>query len=509
MSLLTSFAAPSPSPELPSPQTPREVLIPRVLSIAGSDPSGGAGIQADLKSIAALGGYGMAAITALTAQNTLGVRAVHVPPAEFLREQLNAISEDIEIDAVKIGMLADSAVINVVVDWLHENRPAIVVLDPVMVASSGDRLLDPAAETALRELLPMADVLTPNLPELGVLLSQPEPADWAQALRMAQELAEAYRTRVLLKGGHLSEGPVKDALLGPGEQPIIIEAQRLQTRNTHGTGCSLASAIATCQVRTGDWALSLAEAKAWLHGAIARGAELRVGGGHGPVHHFHQWQPAPVTEDWWRRISPIRHRIVELPFLKQLAAGTLAEEEFSYYLAQDAMYLNGYSRALARASALAPDEQQQAFWARAAADCLEVETELHRSWLRDHPASLVEGPVTKKYVDHLLAASGSSYAVLVAAVLPCYWLYSWVGKELTSAKSGAVNHPYAAWLDTYADDEFALATEQVIKFVEAAAARVDAQEREAMWLAFQAASQYELEFFDAPRSALGQAGAAR
>ena len=136
---------------------------PRVLSIAGSDPSGGAGIQADLKSIAAHGGYGMAAITALTAQNTLGVSAVHVPPVEFLRQQLDAISSDIDIDAVKIGMLGDAAVIDEVRNWLEEVRPAVVVLDPVMVATSGDRLLRESAEASLRSLLPLADLITPNL----------------------------------------------------------------------------------------------------------------------------------------------------------------------------------------------------------------------------------------------------------------------------------------------------------------------------------------------------------
>ena len=147
---------------------------PRVLSIAGSDPSGGAGIQADLKSIAAHGGYGMAAITALTAQNTRGVSGVHVPPVEFLRQQLETVSSDVAIDAVKIGMLGDAAVINEVRTWLAKVRPAVVVLDPVMVATSGDRLLRESAEAALRDLLPMADLITPNLPELAMLLGEPE-----------------------------------------------------------------------------------------------------------------------------------------------------------------------------------------------------------------------------------------------------------------------------------------------------------------------------------------------
>ena len=150
--------------------------VPRVLAIAGSDPSGGAGIQADLKSIAASGGYGMAAITALTAQNTRGVSGVHVPPAPFLTAQLNAVSDDISIDAVKIGMLGDEQVITAVRSWLEKVRPGVVVLDPVMVATSGDRLLQESAEAALRALLPLAHLITPNLAELGMLLGEPEAA---------------------------------------------------------------------------------------------------------------------------------------------------------------------------------------------------------------------------------------------------------------------------------------------------------------------------------------------
>lgn len=483
--------------------------IPRVLSIAGSDPSGGAGIQADLKSIGALGGYGMAAISALTAQNTRGVRGVHVPPAEFLRSQLEAISDDIDIDAVKIGMLANAEVIVVVGDWLRAHRPDVVVLDPVMVASSGDRLLDAQAEAALRDLLPLADLITPNLPELGVLAGSPEPEDWDDALQMAQDLAETYGTRVLLKGGHVPGAVVKDALLVPGEPPVVLQAPRVQTSNTHGTGCSLASAIATCQVLTGNWALSLAEAKSWLHGAVRRGAELSVGAGgsvgngHGPVHHFHQWHPVPVCKSWWRDIEGVRNDILALPFIRDLATGVLAESDFAYYLAQDALYLNGYSRALARASALAPDEQQQVFWARAAANCLEVEAELHRHWLHGRAADSVPGAVTKRYVDHLLAASTTSYAVLISAVLPCYWLYAWVGAELAGRRSTGADHPYASWLDTYADAEFATVARQAIDYVDAAASRVDAAEREKMWQAFEAASLYEADFFDAPRTELG------
>src|SRR5664279_1397780 len=190
-------------------------MIVRALSSAGSDPSGGAGIQADLKSFAAHGAYGMAAIASLTAQNTRGVRAVFSPPSEFLAEQLDAISDDITVDAVKIGMLGNAGNIAVVARWLAANRPPSVVLDPVMVATSGDRLLDPAAEQAIRELLPLADVLTPNAAELAVLVGEPLATELDTAIAQGRRLAATTGARVLVKGGHLSRDTATDALVEP------------------------------------------------------------------------------------------------------------------------------------------------------------------------------------------------------------------------------------------------------------------------------------------------------
>src|SRR6476661_2333466 len=233
-------ARPKPSEFLPpnflhSESLPAPPRIPRVLAIAGSDPSGGAGIQADLKSIAAHGGYGMAAITALTAQNTQGVRAVHVPPAAFLTAQLDAISDDIGIDAVKIGMLGDASVIDAVRNWLEKVRPAVVVLDPVMVATSGDRLLQESAEAALQTILPLADLITPNLAELAILLKEPVAVDWSEALAQGKRLAALTGTTVLVKGGHLTGGHLQ------GSQPEVVpEAGNCagpDARNDTGTGC--------------------------------------------------------------------------------------------------------------------------------------------------------------------------------------------------------------------------------------------------------------------------------
>lgn len=498
----------APEPEYAPSALPRPV--PRVLSIAGTDPTGGAGIQADLKSIAAHGGYGMAAVTALVAQNTCGVRSVHTPPADFLAEQLRAVSDDVAIDAVKIGMLGDTPAILAVKTWLEQTRPPIVVLDPVMVATSNDRLLRPEAEDALRGLLPLVDLVTPNLPELAALLEVPVAGSWAQALEQGRELSRRHGLKVLVKGGHLQGADSPDALVdaaaGPGQDVVELSAPRVDTVNTHGTGCSLSAAVATVQARTLDWTLTLRQVKHWLTGALERSGELEVGRGHGPIHHFHHLQPADhpaqgFSQELWRQTAGVREDILALPFIRELAAGTLAEEHFGYYLAQDARYLNSYSRVLARASALAPTEAEQLFWAKGAHQCLEVEAELHRSWLAGREVPGGQGPVTKQYVDHLLAIAGNgSYGELVAAVVPCYWLYAHVGEQLQAGPAAAdQDHPYAAWLQTYADESFAEATRQAVAIMDAAAAAETAAGRQRMRTAFEQSCRYELDFFDAPR----------
>ncbi|GGK97500.1 hypothetical protein GCM10007382_17180 [Salinibacterium xinjiangense] len=486
---------------------------PRILSIAGTDPTGGAGIHADLKSIAANGGYGMAVVTALVAQNTRGVRSVHTPPVAFLREQLDAVSDDVTIDAVKIGMLADVEVIREVRSWLEACRPPLVVLDPVMVATSGDRLLDPSAEQALRDLVSLVDLVTPNLPELAVLLAEPLARNWAEAIEQGKRLSSLSCVTVLVKGGHLTEAHCPDALVNTqGLLPTsVVEflSPRIVTSNTHGTGCSLSSAIATVQARTGDWVESLAEVKDWLQDALAHADDLEVGMGNGPIHHFHRLfaeVTAPrqnFTDVLWRDIEAIRLAIFELPFVTALGSGALAEEQFSYYLAQDALYLSAYSRVLERASALAPDESARVFLAESARQCAEVESELHRNWLQDHNAPKLPSPVTESYLNHLSAVSErGNYAVLLAAILPCFWLYSEVGDQLYAdflARADGASHPYAAWLETYVDEGFAAATRRAIDLTDEAAGLANTEERAAMRAAFSTSSRLELEFFDAPR----------
>ena len=271
----------------------------RVLCIAGTDPSGGAGLLADIKSVAANGGYGMGVVAALTAQNTRGVRGVHVPPLDFLADQLYAISDDITIDAVKIGMLGTAPVAGTVGQWLAAVRPPLVVLDPVMVATSGDRLLDRDAEAGVRDLFGLVDLVTPNAPELGVLADAEPASTWTELVDQALAVSTAYQVLVLAKGGHLGGDTAADALvdarggLSQGRSVVEFTAPRVSTSNTHGTGCALSSALATLRPQCADWEEATARAKRWLTEALRHGAELEVGGGHGPVHHF--------TELWGRR----------------------------------------------------------------------------------------------------------------------------------------------------------------------------------------------------------------
>jgi hydroxymethylpyrimidine kinase/phosphomethylpyrimidine kinase len=497
--------------------------IPRVLSIAGTDPTGGAGIQADLKSIAALGGYGMAVVTALVVQNTRGVRSVHVPPAAFLGEQLDAVSDDVEIDAVKIGMLANAELAGVVSEWLAAVRPPLVVLDPVIVATSGDRLLTPDGEETVRRLCAQAHLVTPNLAELGVLVGAPTAADWAGALRQGEQLARSSGATVLVKGGHLAGPTAPDALVWvqQGEaRHLEVSGERIATRNTHGTGCSLSSAMATLGALSAAvaspaptdrdladgsrWLPALQEAKLWLAGALRAADALHVGQGNGPIDHAHATRRAlatdhadsPLSTTLWRETAAARAAIDELAFVRGLGDGTLDRADFEAYLAQDVLYLGDYARALARASQLAPTPEEQIFWATSAAASLAEEARLHRERLQHRPPA-TPSATTLAYVNHLHAvAAHGDYAELVAALLPCFWIYTDLGTRLATQRHP--EHPFDDWLASYADPAFAVATEQAIGFADAAA-RASAPVRvEAMRVAFARSVDHEYAFFAQP-----------
>jgi hydroxymethylpyrimidine/phosphomethylpyrimidine kinase len=257
------------------------------LTIAGSDSSGGAGIQADLKTFAAFGVYGASVVTALTAQNTRGVTGIHLVPADFVTAQIDAVFSDLAVNAVKIGMVAQVATIDAIVAGLTQWSPKHAVLDPVMVATSGDRLLATDAVEALRtKLSPRVSLITPNLPEAAALLDEPVALSEAAIESQGKRLLAMGCQAVLIKGGHGQGTESIDYLIG-GNGIIALAAPRIATRNTHGTGCSLSSAIAAGLAKGEDMETAVRNAKVWVSAAIAAADRLDVGHGNGPIHHFH------------------------------------------------------------------------------------------------------------------------------------------------------------------------------------------------------------------------------
>ncbi|MCW3159366.1 bifunctional hydroxymethylpyrimidine kinase/phosphomethylpyrimidine kinase [Micropruina sonneratiae] len=478
--------------------------VPNVLPIAGTDPTGGAGVQADLKAISATGGYGMSAITALVAQNTRGVRSVHYPPAAFLRAQLDAVADDVAIDAVKIGMLGTVEIIHAVADWLAEVRPPVVVLDPVMVATSGDRLLDADAEAALAELASRADVLTPNVPELAVLAGAAPASDFDGVLEQARRVAARTGALIAAKGGHLHDDEVRDALVGAAGVLTQVTHPRVATTSTHGTGCSLSSALATRYAVGGDWPRALAEATDWLAAAIGAAHELQVGGGHGPVHHFGPlWRraggalPARLVDDWWQRAAAVRRATLADPFVRGLGDGSVPLAAFRWYIAQDSLYLDTYAELLDAAARLATDPVEREFWRNCSTSAIETERALHGQWLPAGGDAAQPGPATTGYLDHLRAAEATGdYAVLSAALLPCFWVYAEVGDHL--AALNRAGHPYGEWLGTYGDEAFAATTRQAVAITERAAQASGPVGRDAAETAFLRSCIDELDFFAAP-----------
>ncbi len=486
--------------------------VPRVLSIAGTDPTGGAGLQADLKAIAAHDSYGMGVVTALVAQNTTGVRSVHVPDTGFLREQLDAVSDDVAIDAVKIGMLGTADVVSTVTAWLAEHRPPFVVVDPVMVATSGDRLLAVDAGPALAALFAHADLLTPNRAELGVLADLARrvgsgahpPAD-DDVLGQATLVARTWDVLVLAKGGH-GDGPGSDAgsasddvLVDPDGRARVFTAARVPTRNTHGTGCSLSSAIATLVARHGDWEVAVGLAKRWLTTALEHADALDVGVGNGPVDHGAVTRSAlpPVswTAAWWDDVADLRRDVLGCDFIVRLADGSLPATVFDRYLAQDVHYLRGYERHL-RALADASVGTEAAAWRSAADGCAAEARDLHHRRLGPGRVQDPVHPVCAGYLAHLQAAADSgSPAVLAAAVLPCFRVYAWVGTQLGAVAEG---HPFADWTAAYGDPGFAAASAEATARVEELARSASAADRGRMARAHRRSTEWEVAFFRMP-----------
>ncbi|PVZ69010.1 bifunctional hydroxymethylpyrimidine kinase/phosphomethylpyrimidine kinase [Pelagibaculum spongiae] len=266
-----------------------EHKTPIILTIAGSDSGGGAGIQADIKAISATGSYACSVITALTAQNTLAVKGILPISADFIQQQLTAVFDDLNIQAIKIGMLAEAKIIQTIASFLEQYPTIPIVLDPVMVATSGDLLLEQSAIHNLKQrLVPLASIITPNLPEAAALTDQAVPQNQQQMLNLINQLRQLDAQAILLKGGHLQSDSTSNDLLIINQKIIQLSSPRIETENTHGTGCSLSAAIASFIAQGQLLQQAVHSAKAWLTGALAHADQLHIGQGHGPVHHFYQ-----------------------------------------------------------------------------------------------------------------------------------------------------------------------------------------------------------------------------
>ncbi len=488
--------------------------IPRVLTIAGTDPTGGAGIQADIKAITAAGGFAYSVVTALVAQNTTGVQEISTPPVDFLRTQLRSVADDVAIDAIKVGMLGSIEVIDVVAEFL-DTVDCPVIIDPVMIASSGDRLLAADAEAAVRDFAARADIVTPNLPEMAVLLGTEKATDFDAAIAQAKQLAARLDAQVLMKGGHFTGDRADNALVTPTGEVTHFAVPRVDTSNTHGTDCSLSSALAT-KVGAGLTGAQAARwASRWLHESILNADGLHIGAGHGPVDHSHTarrmqkaadarpWAPSaatplpaaagpagPFTQRLWEEAGgAYLAEIMELPFITQLGRGTLPREDFLFYLAQDALYLRRYAQALRLLGGQ---------WAVDADGAIADEQEMQRTWL-DESSEQRMSPITRAYTDNLVAAAATEPAAVgQAAILPCYWLYYEVGVRL--AAQDHPEHPYHSWLATYAGEEFETSTRAAIARLEQTLA-ANPELADAALEAFRVASHFEVDFFDQPNRA--------
>jgi hydroxymethylpyrimidine/phosphomethylpyrimidine kinase/hydroxymethylpyrimidine kinase/phosphomethylpyrimidine kinase/thiamine-phosphate diphosphorylase len=427
---------------------------------------------------------------------------------------------------MKIGMLGTVDIIAAVRDWLQEilARAAageiakpFVVIDPVMYAKSSDARLTPEAERALRTVLPLADVITPNIPELAALTDSEPAQSWEGMVAQARDLAAAMKIGVYAKSGVLTlhgASDASDVLVMPGDEGISdggepvavrVPGRAVDTANVHGTGDSLSSSLAALRPQKASWKETALAAKSWMTDAISAADGLQVGKGHGPIDFT--WRHAPTgfsfSSDYWNRVAGVRERIATMPFISALLDGTLPQDKFAAYLHQDDIYLSDYTSLLALAASRADDIHERVFFAGAARGSVESELGLHRSWFVEHGYSTEReamSEVTAAYIghEHRVADQGL-YSTLAAVVMPCFWLYAEVGKTIArlAVERGLDldTHPYGSWIRAYADDSFNSAVAHEVAICNRLAARGDVDEYAAMMDAALISSEHEYRFF--------------
>mmetsp|Transcript_30654 Transcript_30654/g.93795 ORF Transcript_30654/g.93795 Transcript_30654/m.93795 type:complete len:532 (-) Transcript_30654:238-1833(-) len=495
---------------------------PVVLSVAGSDSGGGAGIQADLKTCEALGVFGTTAIVALTAQNTLGVHGVHPVPVDFVRAQMDAVLGDMGAHVVKTGMLPSAEVIHEVASALKVHNVSVRVIDPVIIAASGDVLAGPEAVATIRNvLIPGATVVTPNMPEAGALLGRAVPTSVAEMRQAALDLLALGPQAVLLKGGRLPEGEGMVDVFVDAEHGIVeLRYDRIDTSNTHGAGCTLAAAVAaelSKQVHVGTVVEPLAAvraARSYVATVFDSSSGIRIGTGlRGPLNHARaKWQQEPKIKSPSRQlwedpeVTKITAKCLSNGFVVALADGTLPRETFGGYVAQDKFFLEAFAQAYTLAITKleahdASSARDLAALVRGVVEELQMHTAYAKEWGVD-VHQVTPTPACKDYVDFLLNVARSTdngIAACIATMIPCMRLYAYLGQTLAANASAAGNrrlNPYDHWISTYADDGFEGLAATLEALFDRHVSRADGPSFHRLRELYVRAMELELAFFD-------------
>ncbi len=477
------------------------------LSIAGSDSSGGAGIQADIKTMIANGVYAMSAITALTAQNTTGVQGILEVTPEFLARQIDSVFTDIHPDAVKIGMVSSVELIKTIAQKLRQYQAVNIVVDPVMVATSGSRLLSEDAVDALKQnLLPLATVLTPNIPEAEVL-SGMKVQSAEDMLAAARYISETYHCAVLCKGGH-QLNDANDLLYRDGDYQWF-NGKRINNPNTHGTGCTLSSAIASNLAKGHDLDAAVERAKAYVSGALE--AMLDLGSGSGPMNHAFNLNGKPTKVMNMKTTQRLLHVSKEIwagyhkhPFVRGIASGTLDREKFQYYMLQDYLYLIDYAKVFAMGAAKAQDKETVRLFGSYMSQILEGEMDLHKGYMKRLGISLEESEQTAMALDNLFYTSymlrvayEEGPGEIAAAILSCALSYEVIAKAMIQSDPASADHPfYGQWVRSYADSGYSDANQKLIDLIERLTADYSETKMQRLEEIFIACSRCESAFWD-------------
>ena len=466
------------------------------LTIAGSDPSGGAGIQADLKTFSALRCYGMSVITALTAQNTQGVQAIQSLPAEFIQSQMQSVFNDIEVNAMKVGMLERREIIETVATFLRGFQNARnIVIDPVMFSKTGHLLLAEDAVEALKQLIvPLATILTPNTHEaaklLGISIKNEE-----EMLGAALNLLALGPQAVIVKGGSCSPG--NDCLVIKGRvDPLWIRGPAINTRHVHGTGCSFSAAITSYLAQGEEVLTAVQKAKDYINGAIADGSYYQLGKGVGPVNHFYAaWPYQYFTQKAWLETMPLFRRIQEHPFIEKMADNSLESEIFSFYVQQDHLFLAERAKAFAILAARAPSVEVKDYLTLRAQQSWEASEGIFEKYAIDRPSVIVMSPACKDYTEYMVdIAQNGGFLEGLTAQLPCSIMYQKLGEHLRS--NFLQPNKFVVWVNTYSSPERRKTVEVFVGLVDKVALSDTHENIDAAKRAFQKASQYEFEFWD-------------